>query len=238
MIRAYGRLLALCLAKNREKEGVVKRTLIARHWLIVLVVLLAIFLVACERPLRDLEETPTSEAPLSTPADQLLIPTPEIPQPSGSDLPLTGEVGGQEAQTTEEPAAVDAGQNPQPTTYVVQAGDTLGAIAQQNNITVEELAAANGITNVDSLEIGQTLLIPVSGTQTQQPTTATEPPPTQSTEPDTQPGSEIIHTVQAGDNLFRIGLRYGFTAEELAAYNGIPDPRYIDVGQQIRIPPG
>jgi 2',3'-cyclic-nucleotide 2'-phosphodiesterase/3'-nucleotidase len=55
-------------------------------------------------------------------------------------------------------------------------------------------------------------------------------------EPTTASG-EIIHVVQAGENLFRIGLRYGFTAEELAAYNGIPNPNVISVGQQIRIPP-
>ena len=59
------------------------------------------------------------------------------------------------------------------------------------------------------------------------------PPPAQ----ETSPTGEVIHTVQAGENLFRIGLRYGFTAAELAAYNGIPNPNVISVGQQIRIPP-
>jgi LysM repeat protein len=49
---------------------------------------------------------------------------------------------------------------------------------------------------------------------------------------------EQVHIVAAGDNLFRIGLRYGFTVAELAAYNGIANPHYIYVGQAIRIPPG
>lgn len=48
---------------------------------------------------------------------------------------------------------------------------------------------------------------------------------------------ETIHVVQAGENLFRIGLRYGFTAQELATYNGIPNVNLIYVGQEIRIPP-
>lgn len=55
--------------------------------------------------------------------------------------------------------------------------------------------------------------------------------------PETSATGEIIHTVQPGENLFRIGLRYGFTYQELAAYNGIANPNSISVGQQIRIPP-
>ena len=44
------------------------------------------------------------------------------------------------------------------------------------------------------------------------------------------------HTVQAGENLFRIALRYGFTANYLAAVNGIADPTRIYVGQVLTIP--
>jgi LysM repeat protein len=33
-------------------------------------------------------------------------------------------------------------------------------------------------------------------------------------------------------------LRYGFTVAELAAYNNIPNPDRISVGQEILIPPG
>lgn len=70
-----------------------------------------------------------------------------------------------------------------------------------------------------------------------QPAQSVAPEPTAAPPQETSPTGEIIHTVVAGDNLFRIGLRYGFTAEELAAYNGIPDPDRISIGQQIRIPP-
>lgn len=49
-------------------------------------------------------------------------------------------------------------------------------------------------------------------------------------------GSEVIHVVQPGENLFRIGLKYGFTASELASYNNIVNPTLIYVGQKIRIP--
>jgi LysM repeat protein len=67
----------------------------------------------------------------------------------------------------------------------------------------------------------------------------TPPPPDPTAAPTQQTTSsgEIIHTVQQGENLFRIGLRYGVSYQELAAYNGIANPNVLSVGQQIRIPP-
>lgn len=44
------------------------------------------------------------------------------------------------------------------------------------------------------------------------------------------------HTVQPGENLFRIALSYGFTADYLAAVNGIADPTRIYAGQVLTIP--
>lgn len=44
--------------------------------------------------------------------------------------------------------------------HVVQWGETLGTIAQQYEVSVEVLMAANGIANPNLLYIGQTLLIP------------------------------------------------------------------------------
>ena len=45
-------------------------------------------------------------------------------------------------------------------TYKVQAGDTLSEIAAANNTTVDELAKANGISNVNLIRAGQELNIP------------------------------------------------------------------------------
>jgi LysM repeat protein len=43
--------------------------------------------------------------------------------------------------------------------------------------------------------------------------------------------------VQAGENLFRIALKYGLSYQRLAAFNGITNPHVIRVGQEIKIPP-
>ena len=44
------------------------------------------------------------------------------------------------------------------------------------------------------------------------------------------------HTVQAGENLFRIALRYNLTVGDLAVANGIVDPTRIYAGQVLNIP--
>jgi peptidoglycan-N-acetylglucosamine deacetylase len=44
------------------------------------------------------------------------------------------------------------------------------------------------------------------------------------------------YTVQAGDNLFRIALKFGLTTNQLAAANGITNPAAIFVGQVLKIP--
>ena len=45
-------------------------------------------------------------------------------------------------------------------TYIVQQGDTLAEIAIQFNVTLEALADANNITDVNHIEAGQELTIP------------------------------------------------------------------------------
>ncbi len=124
-----------------------------------------------------------------------------------------------------------------PATHTVQAGENLFRIALRYGLTYQELAAANGITNPNLIAAGTVLTIPGCGGA--QPA-ATSAPGTGAIGPqagDTvDANGDILHTVQAGENLFRIALRYGLTYQELAAYNGIANPSEISVGQVIRIP--
>lgn len=212
---------------------------------LLLVVIVLLTLSACERPVPR-EDTPEVVDPAPT-TDVIIIPTapPEVDEayPSTGEE-QTGEVttdpaAGETADTavsteetpaeettgtTDDQAAVAAGGE---VTHVVQAGETLGGIAEQYDVSIEDIVAANNIGNIDVLEVGQSLIIKAGA--------AAETPAPDTTVP--SDGAEQVHVVQAGDNLFRIGLRYGFTPEELAAYNNIPDITRIDVGQVIKIPP-
>ncbi|HHN94419.1 MAG TPA: LysM domain-containing protein, partial [Anaerolineae bacterium] len=71
------------------------------------------------------------------------------------------------------------------------------------------------------------------------PTPTAQPQPQPTTAPTAAPSSgPTVHTVQAGENLFRIALRYGTTVEAIASANGIANPAMIYVGQELTIPAG
>lgn len=194
------------------------------------IIMMAFVLSACVRPAPGSEDfeaataTPAGLAPLPTQPGDLVLPqmspTPLGEIPTATPLP---EV----AQPTADPATGQATAVPQgvvtlPTTHTVQTGETLFSISQVYGVPEAEIQIANTIADPNNLTVGQVLTIPAPGTTA---------PPT------AVPGQEQTYVVQPGDNLFRIGLRYGFTAAELAAYNGIPNMTLIYPGQVIRIPP-
>lgn len=61
--------------------------------------------------------------------------------------------------------------------YTIKQGDTLSKIAAANGTTVQALAAANNIANVNKIYSGQTLSIPGASTGTQAPQPAAAPAP-------------------------------------------------------------
>ena len=61
--------------------------------------------------------------------------------------------------------------------------------------------------------------------------------PVPSPQPSPQPGAGgIYYVVQPGENLFRIGLKFGTTAQAIAAANGIDDPGRVQAGAMILVP--
>jgi LysM repeat protein len=103
-------------------------------------------------------------------------------------IPGCGRSGGGEAieaaSTTTTAAATTTTQAPDPP-YVVQPGDSLSAIAERFGVSVDEIAAANGITDVDTITAGDTLVIP-RGPSTTGPTTTSS---TAGSEPGADAGS-------------------------------------------------
>ena len=46
----------------------------------------------------------------------------------------------------------------------------------------------------------------------------------------------IYYVVEPGENLFRIGMKFGTTAQAIAAANNIPDPQRVQAGTMLLIP--
>ena len=98
---------------------------------------------------------------------------------SGQELIIPVDADTPEA-TTEAAQSPGAEAMPaqQSTTYVVKAGDSLSAIAQRFNVSQTAIMEANGITNPDSLQSGQELLIPGISSSTETPGIGGPPTPT------------------------------------------------------------
>jgi len=123
-------------------------------------------------------------------------------------------------------------------TYTVESGDNPSSIAAQFDISVDDLLAANGITDPTSLQVGQQLVIPgaqqvLGDTATPRPTAAAATP---TARPTASQGGGETYTVQEGDIPETIAARYGISAEELMAANGITDPASLQIGQTLIIP--
>lgn len=108
--------------------------------------------------------------------------------------------------------------------HVVRAGENLFRIALRYGVTVDALARANGLSDASHIYVGQRLTIPGGN--------GGAPAPAPS------PDTPSVHVVQAGENLYRIALRYGVSYQALAAANGIANPNHIYVGQRLTIPGG
>ena len=102
------------------------------------------------------------------------------------------------------------------TPHVVQGGETLYSLARLHHTTIDKILSINPGLTVESLQAGQTILLPTGG--------AAESP--------------ITHVVSKGDTMWNIAKRYNITVDELVAVN--PAMRQEDYklkkGSVINIP--
>jgi LysM repeat protein len=96
--------------------------------------------------------------------------------------------------------------------HKAEQGEGLFAVARRYNKHVDEIRAAND--NIESLALGQVLLIPYE-------------------EDDEQPIT-LFHTVQKQETLYSISKRYEVSVAEIRKWNDLPD-NSIQIGQKLKI---
>ncbi len=100
-----------------------------------------------------------------------------------------------------------------PSSYVVKPGDTLSEIADSVGVSASDLAALNGMKVSDPIRIGQALTLP-GGARSET----------------TRPSAYVV---QPGDTLYGIADRFGISASDIAAANGMRVSDPIRVGQRL-----
>ncbi len=103
--------------------------------------------------------------------------------------------------------------------YTVKRGDTLARIAKDQGVSISELVDLNGIENPNLIYPGQVLVIPGE---------VVEPGETEL--------EATVYVVARGDTLARIAKEFGTSVTAIVEANGIANPNYILVGQQLTIP--
>jgi len=106
-------------------------------------------------------------------------------------------------------------------THEVQEGETLLAIAVVYNISVEEIQAANNLTD-EFIGIGDRLIIPLAVTDAQPPSELVT--------------SQVQYTVRPGDTIVSIALTSGSSTEEILRANNLTPTDFIQPGDVLAIP--
>lgn len=131
--------------------------------------------------------TPASSAP----------PTPTPTPPASSAVPIWA------------PGAIQPG-----IYYRIQRGQNLFRLGQTFKVSVEDLAQANGITDVRQIPTGMLLRIPVPS-----------------------PKGQAAYLVSTGETLYGIAGSLGMTVEQIAHLNAIAPPYHLTIGQYLMLIP-
>lgn len=133
--------------------------------------------------------------------------------------PAAPKTSGGSSSTAAKPATV--------TYHTVKSGETLSGIADKYNVTTDQLKSWNGISNANSIMVGQKLKVSSGGSSSSSSSSSSAP----------KPPAPTYYTVQSGDTLSGIATKYGTTIDQLKAWNKLSSST-IQPGQKLVVKGG
>jgi LysM repeat protein len=198
---------------NKGSQLASRELIILASLILIAALAAGITYAVVNRPVVKVGATPVADLAATQPAVASPGATDTAPpavQPSPSPLPTP--------TLTATPCLPPAGW----VLYQVQPNETLFSIAARYGLTAEDLQQANCLPSVDLIRSGQGLYVPYLITPTSTPCAP--------------PASWVRYSVQAGENLYRIALRYGMAASYLQQANCLPSASAVRTGQTIYVP--
>lgn len=221
---------------------------VRHYWALVFILslILVLALSACERQLQDqgdevVPETGTVEEP-EQPAtgeqtgEEVAAPAEEAAgegeEAGEEDRPIEGIPSDDPEPVEPVPAATEESPRPADEGSAEGEADEPAAVAEEEAETeaVEEAAETEEAAEE---EVAEETATEGEAVAAEEATEAEEEAAAAEAEADED---EVIHVVQVGENLYRIGLQYGISWVALANYNNLPNANAIYVGQELKIP--
>ena len=113
--------------------------------------------------------------------------------------------------------------------YRVRRGDTLSSIARRYRSSALAIAGASGIRVQSQLSVGQRLIIPAKGARTRAAVSSAHAERAPVTP------RPVVHTVRAGETLYRIADQYQVTVNQICALNRINADGVLYPGTRLKI---
>ncbi len=143
----------------------------------------------------------------------------ETGMPREVSAPVTGSVG-------------------QGSMYTVKSGDTLSLVAQRHGVSYQDLATWNRLSPPYPLHVGQNLQVSAGASSSSfSVMNATPSQPLSALSNTSTATTSRYHRVQRGDTLYSVADLYRRDYREVAAWNNIPAPYYLRVGQNLQVSP-
>ena len=181
-------------------------------------------------------QTVTEKTENQTPEDPVIVEpaTKKVEEAKPAPAPVVKEKG-----TTPQKGDTAKVQKPvreNDVEYIVKSGDSYWKIAREFGIATADLVAYNNIPP-QKLRAGQKIMIPATGKKITAKKAVEKKSVVKVQKTYAPIPADGIHVVKKGDSFYKIALKYGLNAKDIAEYNNLPMTKMLQVNQKLKLPP-